>query len=135
MTTLNRASSLRTPDSAYARWRPSLRRTLGAVTGGPPGVPHTLAGGGGGTAPRIHRPTAPTTDPTGCLFPAQPSTGALASSSIAAAAAAAPEPSPQETRREGELAVSASLDRRGEAAICSFSIHCPAELVDSLELI
>uniref|UniRef100_A0A0A9GAL2 Uncharacterized protein n=1 Tax=Arundo donax TaxID=35708 RepID=A0A0A9GAL2_ARUDO len=49
-TTLNRASSFRTPDSAYARCRPSLSRTLGAVTGGPPGAPHTRGGGGGGRA-------------------------------------------------------------------------------------
>lgn len=79
-TTLNLASSLLTPDSAYARWRPSLSRTLGAVPGGALG----------GTARWIDLPSAPATrepiaDPRcRCLFPAQPSTGALASSSIAA---------------------------------------------------
>lgn len=57
-TTLKRASSLRAPDSAYARCRPSRSRTLGAVTGGPPGAPHTLGGGGGGT----HLPSAPATE-------------------------------------------------------------------------
>lgn len=45
-TTLNRALSLLTPDSAYARYRPSRILALGAVTGGPPGVPHGVGGGG-----------------------------------------------------------------------------------------
>jgi hypothetical protein len=54
---LKRALSLLTPDSAYARYRPSRIRTLGAVTGGPPGVPHGV-GGGGRTAFRNHPATS-----------------------------------------------------------------------------
>lgn len=57
-TTLKRALSLLTPDSAYARYRPSGSRTLGAVTGGPPGVPHGVVGGGGRTAFRNHLATS-----------------------------------------------------------------------------
>ena len=53
---MKRALSLLTPDSAYARYRPSRIRTLGAVTGGPPGVPHGV-GGGGRTAFRNHPAT------------------------------------------------------------------------------
>jgi hypothetical protein len=68
-TTLNLASSLLAPDSAYARWRPSLSRTLG-----------------GATARQIHLPSADPRCRCLCIFPAQPSTGALASSSIAARA-------------------------------------------------
>jgi hypothetical protein len=45
-TTLNRALSRLTPDSVYARYRPSRILALGAVTGGPPGVPHGVGGGG-----------------------------------------------------------------------------------------
>jgi len=43
---LKRALSRLTPDSAYARYRPSRIRALGAVTGGPLGVPHGVGGGG-----------------------------------------------------------------------------------------
>jgi hypothetical protein len=56
-TTLKRALSLLTPDWAYARYRPSRSRTLGAVTGGPPGVPHGVEGGGR-TAFRNHLATS-----------------------------------------------------------------------------
>ena len=75
------ASFLLTSDSAYARWRASLSRTVNAVAGGALGV------GGSGTARRIHLPNTPATSLAPCcrcLFPAQPSTGALVSSSTAA---------------------------------------------------
>lgn len=87
-TTLNLASSLLTPVSAYARWRPSLSLTFGAVA-----VAGVALVVGFGTERQIHLVRAPETrepiaDPRCrclCIFPAQPSTGALASSSIAAA--------------------------------------------------
>uniref|UniRef100_A0A0A9GTK1 Uncharacterized protein n=1 Tax=Arundo donax TaxID=35708 RepID=A0A0A9GTK1_ARUDO len=57
-TILYRAFSLGTPDSSYARCRPSLSLTRRAVTGGPPGVPHTRGAGGCSTARQSH-PTMP----------------------------------------------------------------------------
>lgn len=61
-TTLNRALSLGTPDSSYAKCRPSLIRTRGAVIGGPPGDPHGV-GAGGCTARNSHSPSWPASGP------------------------------------------------------------------------
>jgi hypothetical protein len=53
-------------------YRPSRIRTLGAVTGGPPGVPHGV-GGGGRTAFRNH----PATSATAAKSTSSPAAGVL----------------------------------------------------------